>query len=243
MKCPKCSFEQENGGIECVKCGIVFFKYNRTRQRIKYLDQPQSTYLIWTRQKDSNPIYRKLRILLLLWLVWISWSFIFSPVSFYGNHAAHSFFHNINLPFHEFGHLLFRPFGRFMHALGGSLGQLLMPLICFGVLLWKTRDAFGAAVCMWWFGESLLDLVSYIDDARSLNMPLLGGNFGYSSPYGFHDWEFILTESGLLQWDHALAKAAHILGSLVMVTAIIWMTLLLFRKHQGDKNMQHNPMM
>jgi len=114
-----------------------------------------------------------------------------------------------------------------------------MPLICFGVLLWKTRDAFGAAVCMWWFGESLLDIVSYIDDARSLNMPLLGGNFGYSSPYGFHDWEFILTESGLLQWDHALAKATHISGSLVMVTAIIWMTLLLFYKHQGNE-IRHN---
>jgi len=72
-----------------------------------------------------------------------------------------------------------------------------------------------------------------------VNMPLLGGNFGYNSPYGFHDWEFILTESGLLQWDHALAKTTHISGSLVMVTAIIWMTLLLFRKHQGNE-IRHN---
>ena len=41
-----------------------------------------------------------------------------------------SFWHLVNLPFHEAGHILFRPFGRLMTSLGGSITQLLMPLIC-----------------------------------------------------------------------------------------------------------------
>jgi len=102
-----------------------------------------------------------------------------------------------------------------------------MPLVCFGVLLWKTRDAFGAAVAFWWLGESVLDLVAYINDALSLSMPLLGGNEGSSSPYGFHDWEFILTETGLLYQAHSLAKTVHVIGSMMMVMAILWMLLLL----------------
>jgi len=27
MICPKCKYEQPQGGLECVKCGIVFEKY------------------------------------------------------------------------------------------------------------------------------------------------------------------------------------------------------------------------
>ena len=36
----------------------------------------------------------------------------------------------VNLPFHEFGHILFRPLGRLMTSLGGSIAQVLMPVIC-----------------------------------------------------------------------------------------------------------------
>lgn len=139
-----------------------------------------------------------------------------------GNAAGESWLHLINLPFHEAGHLFFRPLGSFMTSLGGTLGQLLVPLLCMVVLLVKTRDPFGGAVCLWWFGENFLDIAPYINDARAGQLPLLGGNFGHSSPYGFHDWEYLLTETGLLRYDHALAKVAHGFGSLLMVLAIVW---------------------
>ncbi|MBU2713909.1 hypothetical protein [Zooshikella harenae] len=57
-------------------------------------------------------------------------SLIFSSIA--SNAAGSSFLH---LPFHEAGHVIFRPFGNFMTSLGGTLGQLLMPLICFYVFL------------------------------------------------------------------------------------------------------------
>ena len=198
MRCSKCGYEQISGD-ECQKCGIYFHKYERAQKRRLAQNSPEEVGLLWQMKEADNPVYRGGRFLLLMGLLWLSWGLIFSPIDYWqGNAASRSFLHSINLPFHEFGHIMFRAFGRFMASLGGSLGQLLMPATCFVVLLWKTRDAFGAAACLWWLGESLLDLVAYINDAVHLSMPLLGGNESSSSPYGFHDWEFILTELGFM---------------------------------------------
>jgi len=221
----------QSSGEVCEKCGIYFHKYERAQQRRLAQRQPKEVGLLWQIKEADNPVYKGGRFLLLLGLLWLSWGLIFSPIDYWqGNAASRSFLHSINLPFHEFGHIMFRAFGSFMHSLGGSLGQLLMPMICFSVLLWKTRDAFGAAVCLWWLGESLLDMVAYIHDATALSMPLLGGNEGSSSPYGFHDWEYILTESGLLHDAERIAQFTHISGSIVMSLAMLWMLVLILRK-------------
>ncbi len=165
----------------------------------------------------------------LLWALLLVWgmSLIFSSVA--GNGAGQSFLHLVNLPFHEFGHILFRPFGSFMTSLGGTLGQLLMPAICCGALLLQTRDPFGASAALWWLGENFLDIAPYINDARAGELPLLGGNYGHSSPYGFHDWQYLLGETGLLHLDHGLARLSHLLGSLIMLVALAWGAWLLLR--------------
>jgi hypothetical protein len=148
------------------------------------------------------------------------------------NAAGKSFLHLINLPFHEAGHVFFRPLGAFMTSLGGTLGQLLMPLIALLVLLLKTRDPFGAAVALWWLGENFLDIAPYINDARAGQLPLIGGNYGHSSPYGFHDWEYILTETGLLHLDQQLAQASHTLGALIMLLALGWGAAVVYQRFQ-----------
>ena len=231
MICPKCEFEQPDGSSECSRCGIVYAKFER-RLREQQEASKQLVFDGLKRHGDSAlPLYG--RILVLMILSYFSWHLIPSTIA--SNVAGQSFMHLINLPFHEAGHLLFRLFGRFMHSLGGSLGQLLMPLICLFVLWFKTKDAFGAAVCLWWFGENFLDMAPYMNDARSLSLPLIGGNFGHSSPYGFHDWEFLLTESHLLQYDHAIAKTSHLLGSTLMLGAIGWAVFLIIRQWRSEK--------
>jgi hypothetical protein len=110
---------------------------------------------------------------------------------------------------------------------------LLVPFVCLAVLLWQTRDPFGGAVSFWWFGENFLDIAPYINDARAGVLPLVGGNTGHSSPYGFHDWEFLLTESGLLRYDHILANFSHVFGSLLMALAIAWAGYILFQQYKN----------
>ena len=120
-----------------------------------------------------------------------------------------------------------------MSSLGGTLGQLLMPLICLVVFIVKTRDTFAASFSLWWLGINFLDIAPYINDARAGVLPLLGGNTGRTSPYGFHDWEFILNESGLLKYDHQIAEFSYTVGTVLMVAAYLWGAYILFKQYKN----------
>lgn len=141
--------------------------------------------------------------------------------------VGESFLHMINLPFHEAGHILFSPFGRFMTILGGSLMQVLVPMVCAFALYFQNEDPFGAALCVWWMGENLLDLAPYINDARALNLMLLGGP---ANAVEGHDWEALLTSLGWLHLDHTLANGAHLLGAAIMWGALVWAGLAILRR-------------
>ena len=239
MNCPKCGLEQIDENRECLRCGLIFSRYkpldyDRILQRQPYNEAESRSplkrvfdYMFHTKDK-IEVVYFVGRLIVFVFL--FIWSIKFLQSSIESNFVGKSFMHLVNLPFHEAGHIVFRPLGRVMHSLGGSLGQVIMPLICTLVLLIKTRDTFGASIGLWWVGESVLDLAPYIDDARSLSLQLLGGNTGISSPYGFHDWNFVLTELNLLKHDHLIAGMAALGGKLIMSISLLWGLLLLIRQ-------------
>lgn len=243
MLCPKCQSKQSDDNTECLRCGIIFAKYRpaaRPADRvepdaIEETDQASIGFsvkaLLFEVDPDTNPLSLGGRGLLFLVLLIWGWRYAFSSVA--NSNEIGMFFHFVNLPFHEAGHLFFQIFGRFMTSLGGTLGQLLMPLFCLGILLLLKRDAYGASVCLWWFGQNFVDMAPYINDARCLSLRLLGGNIGYESPYGFHDWEYIFTETGLLRYDHVLAGIAHKAGILLIGLALVWGGFILFRQYKN----------
>ena len=173
------------------------------------------------------------RLLLLALLAW--WTVGFAVHPLHGEYVGSSFLHLINLPFHEAGHILFSPFGTFMTACGGSLMQVLIPIVCV-ISFVRREDWFAAAVCGWWAGQNLIDLAPYIADARALQLVLLGGRTG--AEVEGHDWEAILTSLGWLRYDRTLGYAAHWLGALTMVGAIgvaIWITAGLRDQASGHR--------
>jgi hypothetical protein len=143
--------------------------------------------------------------------------------------AMNSFVHLINLVFHEAGHIIFSPFGAFLTTLGGSLMQILVPLICAGAFFFQQEDPFGASVCVWWAGESLVDLAPYINDARDLKLMLLGGP---ADEVEGHDWEAILTSLEWLRFDHAIARGAWWTGVAVMIGALTWSAVVLLDQRE-----------
>lgn len=145
-------------------------------------------------------------------------------------HLMGSFMHLVHLPFHEAGHVLLSPFGRFLAVLGGSLFQVAIPLVCSAAFLLKNRDPFAASVTAWWAGQSLMDLAPYVADARALALPLLGGHTG--AEVEGHDWEYLLTTLGLLDRDVSLGRLSFATGGLVMVAALAWGALVLWRKRE-----------
>lgn len=171
------------------------------------------------------------RTLVYVLLLWWGISFIRAPLE--TNYVGESFLHMINLPFHEAGHVFFMPFGRFMMFLGGSLSQILMPLVCLGTFLLKTRDPFGASVALWWMAENLMDVAPYINDARALDLMLLGGVTGKETDG--HDWENILSMLGWLQYDHRIAHLSYNLGIGLMLLSFLWGGTLLARQYRRKR--------
>jgi hypothetical protein len=244
MKCPKCSFEQAGRQTECLACGIIFDKYRQRQKNMPHTEPTEVVHpepapnpadfikeLLFYVQPETNPLIFGGRILFFLVIFIWGLRFIFTPME--SNYVFDSFWHLVNLPFHEVGHIVFRPFGRLMTSLGGSIAQVLMPLVCLAVFLVKTRDTFAASFTLWWTGENFMDLAPYINDARSLTLPLLGGNTGRTSPYGFHDWEFILHETRLLRYDQVLANLAYTLGTVLMICAFAWGGYILFKQYKN----------
>src|SRR6478672_13833919 len=76
-----------------------------------------------------------------------------------------SFLDNVDLPIHETGHLIFSPFGEFMMVAGGSLFQVLVPLIFAANFAFWQRSYYSAAIVMLWAGQSLLNVWVYASDA------------------------------------------------------------------------------
>ena len=81
------------------------------------------------------------------------------------------FIHGVDLVFHEAGHVIFGLFGELVAVLGGSLNQVLIPLIATVAFL-RTRQWGSAAVTLWWTGQSLTDVAIYAADGRAKALPL-----------------------------------------------------------------------
>jgi len=244
MQCPKCRLLQDDGRIECARCGLIFEKYRQHKVFIEERALPEKDEddaspdesgfigrLLFFVEARTNPIFFIGRLLVFLIIAIWSWKFFRAPME--GNVVGTSFMHLINLPFHEAGHVFSRPLGALLASLGGTLGQLLMPLICLLVFLLKYKNTFGGAVALWWFGENFLDIAPYINDARNLTLPLLGGNTGRNAPYGFHDWQFILNETGLIRYDHTIAGISYKIGIGLMLISIAWGGYLLYKQYRN----------
>jgi hypothetical protein len=240
--CPKCGFDLPAGAVECGRCGIVLEKFLSRRRFVganqgrdgEAASTPEETgseetlkELFFHVENDVNLFYFAGRVVVFLGLFFWGWKFILSPVS--SNYAGNSLMHLVNLPFHEAGHIIFRPLGNFMAVLGGSLLQVIVPLICLVAFLLKTRDPFAASVAFWWTGESLMDLAPYINDARELKLMLLGGVTGRDVA-GYHDWEQILRTLGCLKYDHLLAVIVNVTGIIIILGSFVWGGTMLYRQ-------------
>ncbi|MCX5808971.1 MAG: J domain-containing protein, partial [Proteobacteria bacterium] len=126
--------------------------------------------LLFSVDEKVNPFFFGGRVFVfLIVLIW-GIKFIFHSVE--SNYAGESFMHNISLPFHEAGHLIFGILGDFMGVLGGTLLQIIIPLVCLGAFL-RRADTFSASIALWWVGQNFIDAAPYINDARKQELMLL----------------------------------------------------------------------
>jgi hypothetical protein len=152
------------------------------------------------------------------------WGVVLIRLDYRVGEFAEAFLHRPLLVFHEAGHILFIPFGEWVTVLGGTLGQLLIPLLLTGALLFKNRDPFGAAIGLWFVGVSLLDIAPYMYDALHPQLMLLSGHTGED---GGHDWIYLFNSTGLLSRAQMIGALTHKLGALAILIALGWASWLL----------------
>jgi hypothetical protein len=144
------------------------------------------------------------RLLSLVLLVYGGW---------YLTHPGWSLLDNVDLPIHETGHLVFGPFGEFIGFAGGTIMQLLFPLI-FVIYFVRRGDRHSASVALWWVAQNCGNVATYIADARAQELPLVGG--------GEHDWFYLLSATGHLSSDLVIAHRVRVIGWLLLLAATAW---------------------
>lgn len=244
-KCPKCGNERQPdepvSEEECPACGLVFSKWLKSLVADHELAdalQAEQTKHTWQSGLQNfffnpRPGIRRgdFMVYLTVYIVFFAWGIDFISMDFRTNAIMESWFHNVNLVFHEAGHFLFIPFGRTGAILGGSIFQVLLPLILLFSFLFYNRDAFSASIGLWWCGQSVMDVAPYIADARSLNLHLLGVGIAADSP-GMHDWANFLRPRGWLSYDTTIAYWVDLVGAGVLILSLIWgatMLILYYR--------------
>ncbi|TDS71117.1 hypothetical protein [Comamonas sp. JUb58] len=119
-----------------------------------------------------------------------------------------------NLAIHEAGHPIVGIFSDRLAVYGGTLFQLLFPLL-FVQHFWRQRQSLGFAAAWLWLGASLLNVARYMKDARSQQLPLVGG--------GEHDWTEIFSRWNLLASDTRIAGFVSLIGVSICVLAVVWL--------------------
>lgn len=158
------------------------------------------------------------RAALVVWMAWLA--------SRYWNDRAYlSIWHGINLAFHEAGHIVFAPLGRMPGVMGGTLMELIIPLVA-GALLFRQRDLFGVAVAVGWLGIVCFETATYAGDALALALPLVSP-FGAPGAAG-HDWGNILAHFNALRHTYAVAAAWESAGRLFMTAGLVFGSRMLW---------------
>lgn len=130
-----------------------------------------------------------------------------------------SFIDLVDLPIHETGHLLFRPFGEFMMIAGGSIFQIVFPAVFVGYFIWHEKY-YSASIVVFWVGQSILNVWVYASDAVVMQLVLTSGFTGTEG--SFHDWNYLLTETGLIKSTKIVSGIIRAAGTLTIITAGIF---------------------
>lgn len=206
--CPVCQKNQvtvEEGYIKCKNCSVY-------RVKATWWQNIHA----WTKGK-----YWWARLPLYLWFCYITAKYFDSYQ--YAMYRMANIINAIDFGIHELGHMLFIPLGTFMTIAGGSIMQVLFPLIWMGVALHR-KWYFAAGLCLVWAGLSLIDVSVYAADAQVRILPLVTMGSDYDSA---HDWYQLLTRLDMLDQTDQVASVIRNSGIVAVWTGLLWSGILM----------------
>ncbi len=128
-----------------------------------------------------------------------------------------------NLLFHEAGHPIIGLFSSRLEPYGGTIGQLVFPIVL-AVSCWRKDQPLSFAGSLIWFFENWLNIARYMADARAQDLPLVGG--------GDHDWNTIFGRWNVLAYDTRIATVVKIIGWSGMAAVCAWVVWRWYRDRE-----------
>jgi hypothetical protein len=113
---------------------------------------------------------------------------------------------------HELGHVVFSPFSEWWMVAGGSILQIVAPIIV-AIVLARQKEWIGVAIAGCWLAISLANMAVYVADAShgDLNLVSIGGGDDAT-----HDWTYLLDHANLIRSDQIIATR---------IRGVAWLTL------------------
>jgi len=162
-------------------------------------------------------------------IAWLSFYALFLLYAF-TSLSGFLFLDYANLIIHEGGHFFFSWFGETIHILGGTLGELIVPLLCAAYFFFQ-RETTGFAFSIFWFFENFPYIGTYMADARTSVLPLVGSDES--------DWTILFTWWGILAQDQKIGAIMRTLGYLGMLSTIAWLVFRL--RHDAGRTRARDP--
>lgn len=159
-------------------------------------------------------------------LAWIAFYLLFLVYAAL-DRSGFLFLDYVNLIIHEGGHFFFSWFGDTIHILGGTLSELIVPLLCAGYFFWR-RETTGFAFSCFWFFENFPYIGTYMADARTASLPLVGSDES--------DWTILFGQWGLLAQDQKIGGIMRILGWIGMLATVAWLAWRVRKDSQAKKS-------
>jgi hypothetical protein len=133
---------------------------------------------------------------------------------------------NFLLIIHEAGHTFFSFFGnRTITILGGSLYEILLPLIIVGYFYYNRFEK-GLQLALYLLGSAWLSVAFYAADGGQQQLPLIA-NLGRES----HDWLNLLSRWDLLEHDHTIGIIFASIGAICYLLSLV--TPVLFNQYSS----------
>ena len=146
----------------------------------------------------------------------VAWLVAYLLFLLYALHSAPNFLFPdyVNLMIHEAGHLFFSWGGKTLMLLGGTLGELIVPMLCTAFFFHK-RQPYGFAFCSFWFFENFLYIGTYMADARTSALPLVNSDES--------DWTILFGQWDVLVYDQKIGHTFRVLGWTGMLVTLCWL--------------------
>jgi hypothetical protein len=151
----------------------------------------------------------------------IGWGIAYTLFLLYAaaNTTGFLFLDHANLMIHEAGHVFFSWGGYYTQILGGTLGELIVPLVCLLLFMYR-GETVAVAFSAFWFFENFLYIATYMGDARRAELPLVGGDES--------DWAILFSHWSVLHLDTTIAAWVRGFGWLGMLASIGWLVWMYF---------------